>query len=197
MNMSKYTHDSLSTSTSSDEGAVLIEGNGNGFGAYTSATLYPTEHEVYKAGELAGVRSEKSQTKPEDRAAIRSLWQHAVASAKQLVEKAKSHSEEIFGTAVELRGYLDRLWDHRRHRDANWVGILDLTQTALAGIAKEGFENATTVQCEGILELIENYLSSSTKEISDLRAATRIARDAELHLFDGLEPLGQTDDGTT
>jgi hypothetical protein len=129
---------------------------------------------------------------PEERAKIRDLWTKAKTAAERLWSSTKGDQSGMFGAAVELKDLLARLWELKAHRDDNWVGILDKTQTALDALAAAdgGIESATPDQCWKFLQLVETHLSPATKTVDDLKAAVRLLSEMGVSPYAGLEPLG-------
>jgi hypothetical protein len=95
----------------------------------------------------------------------------------------------MFCAAVALREILDRLWELRRHREDDWVGILDQARTALEQLAAAGIEDATADQCWALQRLVEEHLSPATKSPDDLAKAVRLVAQAGLDPHSGLGAL--------
>ncbi len=166
-------------------------GNAGAGGGYLQFRISTTAGEGERAHLTRSVSKSAPQDRgPEERAKLRDLWLKAKGAAEGLWASANGDRGAMFGAAVELNGFLARLWELKVHRDDNWVGILDQVQTAVKSLAASGIEDSTADQCWKVLQLVETYLSPATKDVNDLKKAVRLVSEMGLNPYAGLEPLG-------
>jgi hypothetical protein len=129
--------------------------------------------------------------RPETRAALRSHWRTAQASAEAMLAAAqKQDGEALLIAADNLELVLGKLWELRDVRDINWRSILNHAQGMLRQLfAAKVVEQLTPEQCRCVIEIMARHLGPATKSVEDLNEVLRLIEDA------GADPFGAISGG--